>query len=175
MWTKFVFSMAVMAAVTGSVGYAACGDKITIANGSVITVPPIISWDASIEESMLVAQIKKKPFAIYFVCKDDCKVVGENSDAIKNYMQANNNSLPSSVVDVPKIVTQVRELGVGTFVKIPMTKENRALAEKYAGESNTMVICSPTGEKITSIKCTADVVKAMETTKKDLAVWQGAK
>lgn len=173
--TKFVFFMAVLAAVAGIDCRAACGDKVTISNGSVITVPPIISWDASIEESMKVAQIKKKPFAIYFVCKDDCKVVGENSDAIKAYMLANNNSLPASVVDVPKIVTQVRELGVGTFVKVAMTKENRALAEKYAGESNTMVICSPSGEKITAIKCTADVAKSMETTKKDLAVWQQSK
>jgi hypothetical protein len=106
----------------------ACGEKITLAGGNQITIPSIISWDASVEEATQVSKIKKKPFAIYFSCKDDCRIVGESSEAIKEYVKANNNSLPATVVDVPKYIDAVREMGVGNFVKVPLTKENKALA-----------------------------------------------
>lgn len=172
MFTKTIMLAALVAALTGAKIEAACGDKITIANGSTVIIPQIISWDTNIEESMQVAQIKRKPFAIYFSCKEDAKVVGENETAIRDHMRMNSNSLPTTVTDVPKIVAQAREMGVGSFVKVPITKETREMTQKYAGESNLLVVVAPNGEIITTIKCTADTAKATEIAKKELAAWQ---
>ncbi|HLX63050.1 MAG TPA: hypothetical protein VKX17_17400 [Planctomycetota bacterium] len=167
---RIVLAFTAFAALANFRVSAACGDKITVAGGT-ITIPPVISWDANVDQAAQIARIKKKPFAIYFSCKDDCKIIGESPEALKAYMQANNNSVPATFVDVPKFVDQTREIGVGNFVKVPINKENKAIAEKYGAETNTMVVVAPSGEKITAFKCTSDVAKVMDSARKDLAAW----
>lgn len=152
---------------------AACGDKITV-DGTALTIPPVITWDADVNEAIQVAKIKKKPFAIYFTTKENSKVIGESIEAIKEFMKANNNTLPNYLADVPRAVDQVRELGVGNFVKVPMNKANSALAQTYGGEENTFVICTPAGEKMTAFKCTSEMLKNMEPVRKEIAAWQAA-
>ena len=150
---------------------AACGDKITV-DGVSIVIPPVVTWDADVPEAIEVAKIKKKPFAIYFSSKENSKIVGESLDAIKTYMKANNNTVPSCLAEVPVADEQVRELGVGNFVQVPLKKENRELADRYGGTDNTLVICTPSGKKIIELKCTTEALKNLDSIRKEIAAWQ---
>lgn len=169
-----VIALLVMASVSALGAHAACGDKITV-DGVSIIVPPIITWDANLEEAIQVAKIKRKPFAIYFVSKENSKIIGEPLDAIKEYMKMNNNSVPNCMSDVPIAVDQARSMGVGNFVKVPLKKENRELIAKYGGEDNMLVICDVLGEKITAFKCTTDGIKNLDLVRKDVLARRGAK
>ncbi len=155
--------------------HAACGDKITVAGGGQISMPSVVTWDANLDEAKQVAQIKKKPFAIYFASKLESKVIGEPYEAVQEYMKANNNTLPNSLTDVPAVVEQAREMGVGNFVKIPVTKENHELVQSLGGEANLMLVCTPAGEKIAAVKCTPDAIKNLDTVRKEIAAWQAKK
>jgi hypothetical protein len=164
-----------LAPLTATVAGAACGDTIPTPQGGQTIAPPVVSWDDSLDQALQIAKIKNKPFGIYFSCKEDAAIIGENADVLREYMKANNNSLPVTASDVPRVVSLVRELGVGNFVKIKLNKENRALAEKYNAELNTLVVCSPSGERITAFKCTADVAKSIDSAKKDMTAWSEKK
>ncbi|MEI6236375.1 MAG: hypothetical protein WCT04_25245 [Planctomycetota bacterium] len=100
------------------------------------------------DEGQQIAQLKKKPFAIYFASKDEVKIVGENADAIKQYAAANGNTLPTTVFELPKVIDQFRSMGVVEFVKAANDKENRDLVAKYGGANSTLVIVAPDGSKI---------------------------
>lgn len=163
LWTTFCAAHAM----------AACGDKITV-GGVAIVVPAVVTWDTNVGEAIQVAKIKRKPFAIYFVSKENSKVVGEPIDVIKEYMKANNNTVPDCVAAVPVAVEQAREMGVGNFVKVPIQKVNKETVQKYGGEDNTLIICTPDGEKIIAVKCTSDALKSLDPVRKEMADWQAA-
>jgi len=158
--------------LSGSAASAACGDKITVAGGGQVSMPAVISWDANLAQAKQVAQIKRKPFGIFFASKSDNPIIGEPIEAVQEYMKANNNTLPNSLTEVPVVIERARELGVGNFVKVPMTKANNEFVQSFGGEANLLIICTPAGEKITSIKCTADAYKNMEPVRKEIAAWQ---
>ncbi|MEI6236374.1 MAG: hypothetical protein WCT04_25240 [Planctomycetota bacterium] len=167
----WVAVIAVLASVTARDARAACGDKITV-DGVSIIIPAVVTWDADVAEAIQVAKIKKKPFAIYFVSKENSKIVGESLDAIKAFMKANNNTVPACLADVPVAVEQTREMGVGNYVKVPLRKENRELAEQYGGSENMMVICAPTGEKLAAFACTTEAMKNLDAVRKEIGAWQ---
>lgn len=107
-----------------------------------------MGWVNSIEEAAQIAKIKKKPYAVYFASKDEFKAIGENVETIKQFAAANNNSLPSTVFDLPKVINQLRAMGVVEFAKVANTKENRELTNKYEAGNYTVVVLGPDGKKI---------------------------
>lgn len=171
MRTIFVLTIAAMVSFASVNARAACGDKITV-DGVAIIVPPVVTWDANVAEAIQVAKIKKKPFAIYFVSKENSKIVGESLDAIKEYMKANNNTVPNCLSDVPVAIDQARSMGVGNFVKVPLRKDNHDLVEKYGGADNTMVICDLSGEKLSGFACTTEGMKNLDPVRQDITAWQ---
>ena len=92
--------------------------------------------------------MKHKPFAVYFAAKEDVPVVGETADTIKMYAAGHNNSMPTIVFDLPKVINHLRGMGVVEFVKLANDKTNRNLANKYDAGSTFVVVLDPEGEKI---------------------------
>ena len=99
-------------------------------------------------EGQQIAQLKKKPFAIYFATKEELKVVGENTDTIKQFAGGSGGTLPTTVFELPKVIDQFRSMGVVEFVKVP--GDNAELATKYGGGIATLVVVAPDGSKIGS-------------------------
>ena len=98
-----------------------------------------------------IAQLKKKPYAIYFATKEEVLSVGENADTIKQFAAANGNSLPSTIFELPKVIDQLRSMGVVEFAKIANNKENRDLVNQYGGgdgKNGTIAVIAPDGTKI---------------------------
>lgn len=155
--------------------FAACGDTIPTPQGGQTLAPPVVTWDDSLAQAQQIAKLKSKPFGVYFASKEESPIVGENADVLKAFMKENNNSLPETAMIVPRAVSQLRDLGVGNFVKIKLNKENRALAEQMNADVNTMVICAPAGDRITSVKCTSDLAKTVESAKREIAAWSDKK
>ncbi len=92
--------------------------------------------------------MKKKPFAIYFATKEELNVVGETTDTIKQYALANNNSFPTTVFELPKVIDHLRSFGVVEFAKAAVNKENRELLGKYEADKYMIVVVAPDGKRI---------------------------
>jgi hypothetical protein len=92
--------------------------------------------------------LKQKPFALFFASKEDVSVLGETAETIKMFAASHNNSMPSLVFDLPKVINHLRGMGVVEFVKLANDKANRDLANKYDAGNAFIVVLDPKGEKI---------------------------
>lgn len=120
-----------------------------------------------------IAQLKRKPYAIYFATKEELKVVGEPTDSIKAYASANGNTLPSTVFELPKIIDQFRAMGVVEFVKVANDKENRELVATFGGGNATLVIVAPDGTRIGAYPIlSGNLVALMTNAKVAVDAWQ---
>jgi hypothetical protein len=132
-----------------------------------------VGWSDSIDEVQQIAQLKKKPYAIYFATKEELKVVGEPTDSIKAYAAANGNTLPSTVFELPKIIDQFRGMGVVEFVKVANDKENRDTVAAFGGGNATLVIVAPDGAKIGAYPVlNGNLVALMTNAKAAIDAWQ---
>lgn len=143
------FAVVLLIAISGNVALGcACQNKPGEASGSTFTFPAAVGWSSSVEAALKSAKEKNKPIAIYFASKEEFKVVGEAPEVVKKYGEDNNNAMPTTVFELPKLLTHLRSYGVVEFVKIDVTNDAVGDMAKYGGASHNLVILAPGGERL---------------------------
>jgi hypothetical protein len=129
-----------------------------------------VSWTKTVDDAKSAVASKSEPFAIYFVAPDLENVIGAGSKAAADYKFANKGkNVPQNIWDNPTASDAMKKAGINTFVKIAVTKENMEVCKKYGAGPNTLVICTPDGDKLSIFagpQCTqCAVTSAMKTFK----------
>lgn len=124
----------------------ACQNKTT-SDATTFAFPAAVGWAASLDDALRSAQSKNKPIAIYFAAKDESSAIGEPPEAVQKFAAGNGNSVPTTVFDLPKLVTHLRALGVAEFVKVTYDKTD-ALATKYQAQERWLILVAPNGERM---------------------------
>ena len=160
----------------GNVAFGcACQNKPGEASGSVFVFPAAVGWAASVDDALRSAKEKNKPIAVYFASKEEFPLIGESPETVQKIAADNNNTMPTTVFDLPKLLTHLREMSVVEFVKIAMTPENQALVSKYSGAAHTLVILAPNGERIDGGSVIGPAMpKLAASAKTKIDAWQSA-
>jgi protein tyrosine phosphatase (PTP) superfamily phosphohydrolase (DUF442 family) len=132
------------------------------ATGSEWKGPSVVGWSYSIDDAKRLARANNAGFAVYFCSELTARTAGEGTKATAEFKLANNGAAPEATIfESTEVLSEFNNAGISTFAKIPMTKENAALAQSFGAETNTLVICAPNGEKLWSCsggQCTASTV-----------------
>lgn len=158
-----------------ALGCACNKNKLNNTDETSFAYPAAVNWVASVEDAQKYAKAQNKPYAIYFSSKEEAKIIGESDTVIKEYAAANGNSLPTTVFELPKIIKQLREMGVENFAKVAYTKETRTLANSLDASTYTLVILAPDGTKIDAGTIAGNNVAVFMSSVKDkVQAWQAA-
>jgi protein tyrosine phosphatase (PTP) superfamily phosphohydrolase (DUF442 family) len=113
--------------------------------------PAVVGWAYSIDDARKLARANNAGFAVYFCSELAAKTAGEGPKAVETYKLANQGTPPEATIfESAEVLTEFSNVGISTFVKIPLTLENLELAQSYGAETNTLVLCAPNGEKLWS-------------------------
>src|SRR5205823_140058 len=142
--------------------------------------PATVGWSYSIDDAKKLVQSNRAAFAIYFCQENAAKTSGEGPAAIETYKKANNGAAPpETVFDLTGVLNEFNTAGISTFVKIPASNENAKLLQTYGVAPNTLVVCTPDGDKLwacSGAECTAGTVTQFLTNdfKGKFAAWKQA-
>ncbi len=134
-----------------------------------------MGWASSVDNALKSAKEKNKPIAVYFASKEEFPVIGESTEIIQKFAADNNDAMPTTVFDLPKLLTHLRGMGVVEVVKIAITPENQAQISKYGGAAHTLAILAPNGDRIDGGSVIGPAMpKLAASAKAKIDAWQSA-
>src|SRR6185295_10032557 len=81
----------------------ACQNKTASDGSPTFVFPTAVGWAKSFDEAMASAKASNKPILVYFAAPNDAEVIGESPETIQKFASAHENSIPTTVFDLPKM------------------------------------------------------------------------